>query len=147
VPTPHRADRVIGYLAGADLGQLGQDGQDEPLCVPAASAGELTAWLADSPAHQALLGVMAVYAGASRGLHDTPGGLHPGDLVSIEPGTDAADRQVTIGVVGDDGGLYNHGRLSVDFGRVAQVHVYRPLSGVCGYPGTGLRQPSAREDR
>jgi uncharacterized protein YukE len=128
-PTPHRAESVIGYLAGAGLGELGPSAPGRPLAgVPGGSAADLMAWLADDPAHQAQFGVVAVYAGTARGLDDTPGKLRPGDVVCIEPGADAVDRQVTIGVVGDDSGLHNHGRLSPDFGGVAQVHVYRPVS-------------------
>jgi hypothetical protein len=85
------------------------------------------AWLADSPDHQAHLGVIAVYAGAARGLDDTPAGLRPGDLVCIEPGAVAADQDVLAGVIGEDGGLLNHGLLSPDFGGIAEVHVYRPI--------------------
>jgi hypothetical protein len=146
VPTPHRAESVIGYLAGADLGQLGRGCEGAPLCVPVASAGQLAAWLADSPTHQAQLGVIAVYAGAAGGFDDTPGGLHPGDLVSVEPGVDAADRQVTVGVVGDHGVLYNHGRLSVDFGGIAQVQVYRPLRAGSAYAWAGV-WPGVGKDR
>jgi hypothetical protein len=123
LPTPHRAENVIGYLAGADGGQRGQG--EPPLCLPIGSAGDLTAWLAGSPDNQAVFGVIAVYAGAARGLDDTPGGLLPGDLVAIEPGTDATDRRAMVGVVGYDGCLHNHGRFSPDLGGVAQVHVYR----------------------
>jgi uncharacterized protein YukE len=132
IATPHRAESVIGYLAG-DPGEPGPGAPSGPLvCLPTGSAADLAAWLADSPAHQAQLGVVAVFEGTVRGLDDTPGQLHPGDLVCIEPGTDAADRQVTIGVVVGDGGLHNHGRLSPDFGGVAQVHVYRPVSAQAG---------------
>jgi hypothetical protein len=152
LPTPHRAESVIGYLASADLGELGADAQSRPLVsvpvgpVPAGSAADLAAWLADNPAHQAQFGVVAVFEGTARGLDDTPGQLHPGDLVCIEPGADAADGQVTIGVLGDDGGLHNHGRLSPDFGGVAQVHVYRPVSRESGPPGSGSATAPARTD-
>jgi hypothetical protein len=127
-PHPYRADSLIGYLAAAGLGQLGTAGQGGPLSVPIGSAGDLTAWLADNPANQAQLGLIAVYEGAARGLDGTPGGLHPGDVVFIEPRTDAADQQVTVGVVGSDGDLHNHGRLPVDLGAVARVQVYRPVT-------------------
>jgi hypothetical protein len=124
VPTPHRAESIIGYLAGAGLGELGQGRQ---FSVPVASAGDLMAWLADSPDQQAQLGVIAVYAGAASGLNDTPAGLRPGDLVCIEPGGHAADQDVIAGVIGEDGGLRNHGLLSPDFGGIAELHVYRPI--------------------
>jgi hypothetical protein len=131
--TPHRAESIIGYLAEADLGQAG------PLSVPVGSAGDLAAWLEDSPEHQAQLGVIAVYAGAARGLDDTPGRLRPGDLVCIEPGADAADQDVIVGVVGDDGGLYNHGLLSPDFGGRAEVRIYRPIGGGAAGSSPGAR--------
>jgi hypothetical protein len=122
-PTPYRAESVIGYLAGADGGQ---PGHGEPLLrLPPGSAGDLVAWLTGSPDNQAHVGVIAVFAGAARGLGDTPGGLMPGDLVAIEPGTDAADRRVMVGVVGNDGCLHNHGQFCPDLGGVAQVQVYR----------------------
>jgi uncharacterized protein YukE len=146
-PTPHRAESVIGYLAGADLGELGPGAPGRPLVsVPSGSAADLAAWLADNPAHQAQFGVVAVYEGTAHGLDDTPGQLRPGDLVCIEPGTDAADRQVTIGVVGNDNGLHNHGRLSPDFGGVAQVHVYRPVSSEPGRQGPGSGTAPTRTD-
>jgi hypothetical protein len=127
--TPHQAEGIIGYLVQADPGQMGHRGQGGPVCVPAGSAGDLAAWLEDSPDHQAQLGVIAVYAGAARDLDDTPGRPRPGDLVCIEPGADAADQDVIVGVVGDDGGLYNHGLLFPDFGGLAQVHIYRQIGG------------------
>jgi hypothetical protein len=126
VPTPHQAESVVGYLAGAGLAQLGQG--EQPLRQPVQSAADLMAWLADSPDNQARCGVIAVYAGAASGLDGMSGGLQPGDLVAIEPGPDAADRHAVVGVVGYDGALHNHGRFSPDFGGVAQVHVYRPCS-------------------
>jgi hypothetical protein len=141
-PTPHRAESIIGYLAGAGLGEPDGSGQGRRLVpVPNGSAHDLTAWLADSPAHQAQLGLIAVYTGAARGLDGTPDVLHPGDVVFIEPGPDAADQEITIGVVGDDGGLHNHGRLSPDFGGVAQVHVYRPVGG----PGEAVAMMTDQE--
>jgi hypothetical protein len=130
VPTPHRAESIVGYLANAGLGQAGQGGT---FSLPFGSAAELAAWLEESPDHQAQLGVIGIYMGAARDLDDTPGGLRAGDLVCIEPGADAADQDVIMGVVGDDGGLYNHGLLSVDFGGLAEVHVYRMIGG--GAPG------------
>jgi hypothetical protein len=125
VPAPHLAESVIGYLVGARPGQLAPHGPGGALAVPIGSAGELTVWLAESPANQARLGVIAVYAGPARGLHDTPGELRPGDVVFIDPGPDAADQEVTVGILGGDGGLHNHGQVYPDFGGVAQVHVYR----------------------
>jgi uncharacterized protein YukE len=143
--TPHRAESIIGYLAEADLGQIGRRGQGGPLSVPVGSAGDLAAWLEDSPDHQAQLGVIAVYAGAARGLDDNPGRLRPGDLVCIEPGGDAADQDVIAGVVGDDGGLYNHGLLSPDFGGLAEVRIYRPIGG--GVAGSSPAPPRTGQAR
>lgn len=123
LPTPHRAESVIGYLADAHVGQVGQ-GEPSP-CPPTGPASDLMTWLAGSPDNQAHFGMIAVYTGAALGLGDTPGRLLPGDLVAIEPGPDAADRRVMVGVVGHDGCLHNHGRFSPDLGGVAQLHVYR----------------------
>jgi uncharacterized protein YukE len=112
--TPHAADSVLGYLGAAGLYQGSG--------VPTGSAAELAGWLAASSSHQAQVGVVGVYAGAARGFGDIPGGLRPGDLVSITP----SGGESLIGVVGGNGQLYNHGLLAPDFGPVAQVQVYRP---------------------
>jgi len=143
VPTPHQAGSIIAYLASVGIGQLPGNGGGGPLWMAAGSARDLTEWLAESAEHQAQFGVIAVYAGAARGLDDTPSGLRPGDLVSIEPGAGAADQDVILGVVGEDGRLHNHGLLSPDFGGLAEVHVYRPVGeGTAGAfpPGSPGRQ-------
>jgi hypothetical protein len=139
VSTPHRAESIVGYLAEAGRGRQGQDVHGRPLSIPVGSAGDLAAWLEDSPDHQAQLGVIAVYAGAARGLSDTPARLRPGDLVCIAPGADATDQDVIVGVAGDDGRLYNHGLLSPDFGGLAEVRVYRVIGGSAG---SSPRQPA-----
>jgi hypothetical protein len=119
--TPHQVASVVGYL---DAAGVAQPGVQAPTHSPVAFSN----WLTDNPDHQTELGVLGVYSGSARGFADIPGGVKPGDLVVLDPGSSAADQQSVIGVVGGSGQLYNNGLLQPDFGGVANVQVYRPMS-------------------
>jgi hypothetical protein len=119
--SPQAVGNVLGYLDAAGVAQPGaQPPTDSPV--------HFSAWLADSTDNQAQLGVLSVYSGSARGLADVPGGVRAGDLVVIDPGSTAADQQALIGVIGGNNQLYNNGLLQPNFGGVANVQVYRPLS-------------------
>ena len=120
--TPHSVSTVLGYLNQAGLTSGGPTGA--PTGSPAAFAN----WLDASPDHQAALGVLGTYSGAARGFGDVPGGVQNGDLVAINPGVGAAEQSTLLGVVANNGQLYNNGLIQPDFGGLANLQVYRPMS-------------------
>jgi hypothetical protein len=120
--TPHSVSTVLGYLNQSGLTTGGPTGA--PTGSPAAFAN----WLDASPDHQAALGVLGTYSGAARGFGDVPGGVHNGDLVVINPGATATDQSTALGIVANNGQLYNNGLIQPDFGGLANLQVYRPMS-------------------
>jgi hypothetical protein len=120
--TPHSVSTVLGYLNQSGLTGGGPTGA--PTGSPAAFAN----WLDASPDHQAALGVLGTYSGAARGFGDIPGGVHNGDMVVINPGTTATDQSTVLGIVANNGQLYNNGLIQPDFGGLANLQVYRPMS-------------------
>ncbi len=120
--TPHSVSTVLGYLNQAGLTTGGPTG------APTGSAAAFANWLDASPDHQAALGVLGTYSGAARGFGDVPGGVHNGDLVAINPGSSALDQSTVLGVVANNGQLYNNGLIQPDFGGLANLQVYRPMS-------------------
>jgi hypothetical protein len=118
--TPHSVSTVLGYLNQAGLTGAGPTG------APTGSAASFANWLDASPDHQATLGVIGTYSGAARGFGDVPGGVHNGDLVAINPGSAAFDRGTMLGIVANNGQLYNNGLVQPDFGGLANLQVYRP---------------------
>ncbi len=120
--TPHSVSTVLGYLNQAGLTS------GTPTGAPTGSAAAFANWLDASPDHQAALGVLGTYSGAARGFGDVPGGVHNGDLVAINPGPSALDQSTVLGVVANNGQLYNNGLIQPDFGGLANLQVYRPMS-------------------
>jgi hypothetical protein len=120
--TPHSVSTVLGYLNQAGLTNGGPTG------APTGSAAAFANWLDASPDHQAALGVLGTYSGAARGFGDIPGGVHSGDLVTISPGAGTTDQSTLLGVVANNGQLYNNGLIQPDFGGLANMQVYRPMS-------------------
>lgn len=128
----HSVDGVLGYMGSIGMGELPTHPVDT---ASFHSPTALADWLDTDPDNQTRLGVIGVYAGNSGNLTDVPGGVHPGDLVYVArwqlngsdftAGTDAA-----VGVVGNDGQLYNNGAISTDWHGVTDLRVYRPLSEV-----------------
>jgi hypothetical protein len=120
--TPQSVSTVLGYLNQAGLTTGGPTG------APTGSAAAFANWLDASPDHQAALGVLGTYSGAARGFGDIPGGVHNGDLMVINPGSSATDQSTLLGVVANNGALYNNGLIQPDFGGLANLQVYRPMS-------------------
>ncbi|HEY4453540.1 MAG TPA: FecR/PupR family sigma factor regulator [Pseudonocardiaceae bacterium] len=120
--TPHSVSTVLGYLNQAGLTSGGPTGA--PTGSPAAFAN----WLDASPDHQAALGVLGTYSGAARGFGDIPGGVQNGDMVVINPGASATDQSTMLGIVANNGQLYNNGLIQPNFGGLANLQVYRPMS-------------------
>jgi hypothetical protein len=128
--TGHSVDGVLGYMGSVGMGNLSTHPVDT---ASFHSPTALADWLDTDPDNQTQLGVIGVYAGDSGNLSDVPGGVHPGDLVYVArwqlggsdftAGTDAA-----LGVIGNDGQLYNNGAISTDWHGVTDLRVYRPLS-------------------
>jgi uncharacterized protein YukE len=119
---PQSASNVVGYLAQAGLGPAGGAG------VPTGSANEFVNWLDASPDNQATLGVLGVYSGAARGFGDVPGGVLNGDMVIIEPGALPGGGNLMLGIIGNSNQLYNNGLLQPNFGGLATLRVYRPMT-------------------
>ena len=120
--TPHSVSTVLNYLNQAGVTTGGPTG------APTGSAAAFANWLDASPDHQAALGVLGTYSGAARGFGDIPGGVHNGDMVVINPGSTATDQSTLLGVVANNGQLYNNGLIQPDFGGLANLQVYRPMS-------------------
>ncbi len=116
---PQSVSNVLGYLSQTGLAQGGTAN------VPTSSPTAFGAWLEASPDNQAALGVISTYSGAARGFSDVPGGVHNGDLIIIDPGSHSIE---TIGIVDNNGQLYNNGLVQPNFGEVAVLSVYRPMS-------------------
>lgn len=113
---PDSVGNVVGYLTAAGVGSAAG--------VPTTNPHDFVSWLDADPQHQAGLGVIGVYSGTARGLGDVPGGVHPGDLVVVDPGSSG---DATLGVVGNSGGIHNAGLVQPDFGAAATLRVYRPI--------------------
>jgi len=116
---PQSVSTVLGYLNQAGLVQGGTTN------VPTSSPAAFGTWLDASPDNQAALGVISTYSGAARGFSDVPGGVHSGDLIIIDPGSSPAEY---IGIMAGNGQLYNGGPLQPNFGDIAVLSVYRPMS-------------------
>lgn len=125
-------DAVLDYLGRNGMGQLPHQpvrpGQfDTPRT--------LVDWLDTDPDNQTRLGVIGVYAGNSGNLADVPGGVHPGDVVYVDrwqlSGPDTAPASLAcLGVVGNDGRLYNQGAIgTAGWTGVTDLRVYRPIDG------------------
>ncbi|HEX3791508.1 MAG TPA: WXG100 family type VII secretion target [Pseudonocardiaceae bacterium] len=123
---PYLVHTVIGYLISA---RITTAGRVPPIRPPTSNASAFTAWLDTCPENQAALGVIATYSGPARSFADVPGGLRDGDLVIVYPGTGAVDGRPVIGIVATSGRLYNNGLVKPDFGELASLRVYRPMSG------------------
>ena len=123
-------DGLLDTLTGAGMGQL-HEHPVPPGAFPTPKA--LADWLDTDPDHQTRLGVIGVYAGNTGNLSDVPGGLHAGDLVYVDrwqlsgPSL-TPSAQSSLGVVGDDGRLYNQGAISTaGWTGVTDLRVYRPI--------------------
>ena len=116
---PQSVGNVLGYLNQAGLTQ------GSTSTVPTSSPTAFGTWLEASPDNQAALGVISTYSGAARGFSDVPGGVRGGDLIIIDPGSHSIE---TIGIVANNGQLYNNGLVQPNFGEVAVLSVYRPMS-------------------
>ncbi len=123
-------DAVIDQLGRTGMGQLAE----HP--VPHGQFGDpkaLADWLDTDPDNQTRLGVIGVYAGDTGNLSDVPGGLHPGDVVYVDRwqlsgASMTPSAQASLGVVGSDGQLYNHGTINTsDWSGVTDLRVYRPI--------------------
>jgi uncharacterized protein YukE len=104
---PHAVGNVLDYMSHVGLAT--------PPGVAFHDASGFANWLDASPANQAQAGLIGIYSGTVRTLTDVPGGVHSGDIVVSDQ---------TIGVVGADGQLVNHGPVSAPHD--ATVRVYRP---------------------
>jgi uncharacterized protein YukE len=107
------------YAVGNILDYMGHVGLATPPGVTFHDASSFANWLDASPANQAQAGLIGIYSGTIRTLTDVPGGVHSGDIVVSDQ---------TIGVVGADGQLVNHGPVSSPHD--ASVRVYRPTPAV-----------------
>jgi hypothetical protein len=127
----HSVATVLDYMGRVGMGELGsQPIEAARFADPSAFAD----WLDENSDNQTRVGVIGIYSGTGQ-LADVPGGVHPGDVVSVSrwqlggtpgylPGSDT-----TVGVIGSDGRLYNHGVISTDYWHgVTSLRVYRPLS-------------------
>ncbi len=121
--SPQSVSTVLGYL-----NQAGLTSGNGTSGMPTGNPAEFTRWLDASPDHQAALGVIGTYSGVARGFDDVPGGVHNGDVVVISPGVGANDTNSVIGIAANNGQLYNNGLLQPDFGELASLRVYRPMS-------------------
>ncbi|HEX4705992.1 MAG TPA: WXG100 family type VII secretion target, partial [Pseudonocardiaceae bacterium] len=124
---PQSVTNVVGYLNQVGLGQQGA------ATVPTGSTAQFTSWLDASPNNQAQLGVIGVYSGVARGFGDVPGGVVNGDMVIIDPGSasgvvGASDPGMMLGIIGNSNQLYNNGLLQPNFGGLATLRVYRPMT-------------------
>jgi hypothetical protein len=128
-PDRHSVATVLDYMGRVGMGELGTHPIEATRFDTPASFAD---WLDEDPDNQTRLGVIGIYSGNGQ-LNDVPGGVHPGDVVSVTrwqlgldhvPGSDT-----TVGVVGTDGRLYNHGAIGTDnWHGVTNLRVYRPLS-------------------
>jgi len=128
--TGSSVDGVLDQLGQTGMGQLAQ----HP--VPHGQFHDpkaLADWLDTDPDNQTRLGVIGVYAGNTGNLSDVPGGLHPGDVVYVDRwqltgASMTPSAQASLGVVGSDGQLYNHGAINTsDWSGVTDLRVYRPI--------------------
>jgi uncharacterized protein YukE len=118
---PQSASNVVGYLSQVGLGQNATG-------VPTASPTDFRNWLDASPTNQASLGVIGVYSGVARGFGDVPGGVLNGDMVIIDPGSASGGAGMMLGIIGNSNQLYNNGLLQPNFGGLANLRVYRPMT-------------------
>ncbi|KAA2266470.1 WXG100 family type VII secretion target [Solihabitans fulvus] len=122
---PHSVGNVLDYMGRVGLGDLGT----KPITdVQFHDVDGFANWLDASPDNQARVGVIGVYSGTVRDLGDVPGGVHGGDVVVVDSRNVADPSQHVIGIAGTGGQLYNHGPISPDFGGLANVRIYRPMS-------------------
>jgi hypothetical protein len=130
--TGHSVSTVLDYMRQVGMGDLSSHTVGvQHTGDPAAFAN----WLDTDPDNQTQVGVIGIYSGNSGTMSDVPGGVHPGDVVyasrwQIGGGSSLLPQnENTIGVVGNDGQLYNNGQINTDnwYG-VTDLRVYRPLS-------------------
>jgi hypothetical protein len=110
---PHSVEHVLNDLAAAGGGQPHTQPPGSALASPAGFANWLT------PQNQASLGLVQVGAGPT-----SLSAIRPGDVVvaTIQPGDSI------IGIVGDDGNLYNGGSVGPASGLTNVQGVYRAIS-------------------
>jgi hypothetical protein len=120
---PHSVEHVLNDLAAVGGGQTQTQPPGSALASPAGFANWLT------PQNQASLGLVQVGAGPT-----SLSAIRPGDVVvaTIQPGDSI------IGIVGDDGNLYNGGSVGPASGLTNVRGVYRTISSQSTLWGTAV---------
>jgi uncharacterized protein YukE len=120
---PRSVGNMLRYLGDMGMGQLAA----QPITdARFRGIADFNDWLGNDADNQAHVGVIEVFSGTARSFGDVPGGVLGGDLVVVEPMHSRGES--VIGIAGDGGRLYNHGRVKADIGGLAILSVYRPAS-------------------